>query len=531
MFQRFRKPFRGFKKMAFSQGLFTLKNLRSPWVVSLLLGWGFFSLPLFGLPQEDLGFYREKVALLSSDDMEGRGPGTQGLIKARDNIANHFQSLKLKPAFKGSYFQNFPLNLGGLIKTQALSLNGQSIDASNYSAMGLSSKGVFEGEALFLGYGIRSEKHRYDSYANLEPGGLKGKIAVVFRYEPVDQNGRSLFAGAGSRGNWSSAAWFMSKARLAAENGASALIIVNPPSHDTDPIQSTLRSSPRQGAEIPVLRITSQYFQELLATSEISLTLSQLQEKYNQKAAEAIPLKGKISGHVEKEERSFQVHNVAAILPGSGKLKNQVLVVGGHYDHLGNGEFGSRGRDRSIHNGADDNASGTAGVLLLAKRFAEKVENLARDRRTLVFVGFAAEELGLLGSAHFVENLTDLGMEPGQLTAMFNFDMIGRSNDNGLKIMGVGSSDRWPQLVEKAVSETGLHANLESRRGSGSDHVNFHRIGVPVLFFFTGLHSDYHRPSDTADKIDVAGAVHIIDTAELILQQLWTDPKRLEFKP
>ena len=211
-----------------------------------------------------------------------------------------------------------------------------------------------------------------------------------------------------------------------------------------------------------------------------------------------------------KSQRYKQVdaRNVAGFLAGTDEtLKDEVIVIGAHYDHVGVGRFGSRERDRGslddkIHNGADDNASGTAGLLELAEAFAEHP-----PKRSILFLAFSAEELGLLGSYHYcAEPLLPLE----RTVAMFNFDMIGRSEDDYLFIGGVGTSPVWPELVRDHVESAGLAVERGEGGRAPSDNTPFYEKDVPVLFFFTNVHVDYHRVSDEAEFLNYGAQERIV---------------------
>ena len=285
-------------------------------------------------------------------------------------------------------------------------------------------------------------------------------------------------------------------------------------------------------------------------------------------------------GQVEIERPKATIANVAGVLPGAGELADQVIVIGAHYDHLGYGQIGSMAGVDEIHPGADDNASGTAGLVLLAQRFAQRVPGLRSDpkgdsttpppsdpasssdpapsasvsasssgststtssastsaslplppasRRTLLFVAFSGEERGLLGSAHMVKHLDDVGLEPSDIVAMLNMDMIGRMKQQTLFVLGTGTGDRWEALIEAANERVGLDVQTQTKPFGGSDHVSFQHQGVPSLHFFTGVHEDYHRPSDTAEKVNHRGAVRVLNLIEALIEQLWVAPDPVQF--
>jgi hypothetical protein len=218
-----------------------------------------------------------------------------------------------------------------------------------------------------------------------------------------------------------------------------------------------------------------------------------------------------------------EVSNVIGFIDGEGPLANETIVIGAHYDHLGYGPFGSRRpNERAIHNGADDNATGTAAVMELARRFAEREEKPARR---LVFIGFTAEERGTIGSNRYVEK-PPFALE--DTVAMLNFDMIGSLREDGLLLGGVGTGKEFASLVERICEDRELKVKTSGPLG-GSDHLGFYRKGIPVLFFFTGITKLYHTPDDDFETINMEGAVQTIDFAEHMLDELAGMSDRPEF--
>ncbi|MFQ5495247.1 MAG: M28 family peptidase, partial [Phycisphaerae bacterium] len=230
--------------------------------------------------------------------------------------------------------------------------------------------------------------------------------------------------------------------------------------------------------------------------------LTGLQRRIDEDAARVSgPLAGvTLRGHVAYEADEVTGRNVIGVLPGSGPHADEYVVIGAHYDHLGK----RRGR---VYNGADDNASGSAGVIELAWMLSATPE---RDRSVLLMT-FAGEEIGLLGSRHYASEPT---VEIDSITAMLNMDMIGRLSDakaNMLAIQGLGTGDAFKQIVARRTEEAGLKYLPDESSHGPSDHASFDRVGVPSLFFFTGVHEDYHQPGDDVEKINVEGAVRIVD--------------------
>ncbi|WP_144058847.1 M28 family peptidase [Rhodopirellula sp. SWK7] len=218
--------------------------------------------------------------------------------------------------------------------------------------------------------------------------------------------------------------------------------------------------------------------------------------------------------------------NVVAVLPGRGALAEETLVIGAHFDHVGMGEFGSLAPDTiAIHNGADDNASGTSALLRVAGELSQTLAGPQRpaNHRRIVFIAFTGEERGLLGSKHYVQHPR---YPLSSTVAMINMDMVGRLNDNELTVYGTGSAASFHGLLEQANQTTRFRI-VEVPSGYGpSDHASFYEAGIPVLFFFTGLHADYHRPSDDFDKLNLDGMDRITDMISQVSERLATVPER-----
>ncbi len=482
--------------------------------------------------------YQEILTDLTAPVMEGRGAGTAGLDLARDYIVNGFKQLGLAPAFahdlNPSFSQPFEINLGPEVHSQALILEDGSVLESEreFNTVGISASGLFEGQAIFAGYGIESKRHTYNSYESLGPRDIGGKIVVVYRFEPQDSAGHSRWSQRDKHaiGRWSRQATFYNKAKTAARYGASALLVVNPPSLDS--ASKLVSAGPSGGltASIPVIHITSNVFERMLASCTQmppDIFSKRLQKQADHGNTPALSL-GHIRGHVEIERQSAAVSNVAAILAGRGELANEVVVVGAHYDHLGYGGTGSRVHVAQIHPGADDNASGAGALMLLAEMLESELDHAAR--RTVLFIAFAGEERGLLGSAYLTKHLEQLVVNTKQIVAMVNMDMIGRLEKNRLFVFGTDSGDRWKQLLGKANQSIGLDLYTDGSAQGASDHVHFYNHQIPVLHFFTGAHADYHRPSDTVEKINQVGSMRVLSLVKSVVGELAIQRQRLAFK-
>lgn len=458
---------------------------------------------------------RAHVRYLASDELEGRRAGTEGAKKAAEYIASEFKAYGLRPAGdNGSYLQKFEfvgeVRLGK--NTFASTVKGQTkqfqLD-TDYRPLGFSASGEVSGSVVFAGYGISAPSLNYDDYAGID---VRGKIVLVLRYSPKSDSLRGDF------GQFSALRY---KALKAKELGAKAILIVTGPlDAENDELMKLSYDPSAGGAGIVAVNISQRMANELLRTS----TLKELQETIHRsgKPKSMLLEATTVQMSIAVEEVKRTTYNIVGFLEGKDPvLKNEVIVIGAHHDHLGYGGEGSgslRPDTTAIHNGADDNASGTAGLLELAQAFAAKNNEL---KRSVLFISFGAEELGLLGSAHYVKNPT-IPLE--RVVAMLNMDMIGRLNNRKLIVYGIGTSPGFEALVKKynaRAAGDSIFALRLVRDGFGpSDHSSFYAKQIPVFHFFTDVHSDYHRPSDDWDKVNYDGMETIVRYVEAIALDL-----------
>ena len=477
-------------------------------------------------PHRDPQFHvdmRRAVTYLASDELEGRMVGTPGIQKAADYIADAFSKLDLQtfPGMDG-YFQPFKMvtRVDPDNAKTSLIIAGRALKlGQDYTALRVSSEGSAIGPLAFAGYGITDAEHHYDDYANLD---VKGKVVLVMRYEPITGDGKSRFATGNDE--WSVDATIPQKVQTAVGHGAVGVILVNPPLHHEDD-QGLIPFSRRYpfGATLPVMQVTVDVADALVRPLSGD-GLRGLQAKLDATTAPASSVvpgaTAKMAFAVKQTEK--QVENVAALLPGTGPHADEYVVIGAHYDHLGHGGPGSLAPwSHGIHHGADDNASGTAAVMELADRFV----HLGPQPRSLIFIAFTGEEEGLIGSEHFVAHPP---VPLDKIVAMLNLDMVGRVSADKLLIGAEHTAPIFPDLLKKA--DQGLPLKLGEFGGGGgmgpSDHMSFALRRIPVLFLFSGLHLDYHRPTDTADKINYQGMAEVVDFAHRVIQQLTTMPRQ-----
>lgn len=458
--------------------------------------------------------YIEHVKVLASDEFEGRGTGEPGNDKAAAYIAEHFEAYGLKPAgVDNSYFQPFDARRGKKLSADeaAFEIVGRTGEwklRSDWSPLPFSAVGDFEGPVAFAGYGIAAPDEQYDDYGDFD---VRDKVLLIFRYEPRSADEDAALGGASP----SRHALFATKAQEAARRGAKALLIVNPPGRDEkDALYRFGRDGSRETYEIPMVHIKREIAAELLRSSG----LPELAELETALARDRKPLTRDLADVRVKvrtglASNDLKTRNVLALLEGDGAA-DEYIVIGAHFDHLGLAPrmFSSDER-RFIHNGADDNASGTSGLLELARVLSAA----PRLRRSVLFIAFSGEEMGLLGSRHFVDHPT---VPLPAIKAMLNFDMIGRFADDEVMIYGVPTAEEFPALLERVSAETELPFKPGKSLPGNSDHASFQARKIPVIFPFTGLHRQYHKPEDDWELIKPDGATRILRFSYLVLVEL-----------
>ena len=478
----------------------------------------------------------EDIRYLSSDELEGRGPGTKGLQQAAEYIRDRFHELGLRGAGDGNVnMRPFELAIDTrVIQTRtSLILRGPQDQqlvlkaGENYQPLAIGGPGTVKAGVVFAGYGISAPKLEYDDFQDAD---LEGKVLIIIRREPQQDNSESVFDGKRVTAH----SYIRTKIQAAKNNKAAAILMVNDPFTTNKNKQDQLTLPNGFGSDtegLPFAHVKQSVVNQLFEQSPVKSGQEHLTsvQAISGKIDETLtPMTHSFEGWTAELEFTFEqvkadVSNVVGVLEGEGPLADETIVIGAHYDHLGYGPFGSRRpAERAIHNGADDNATGTAAILELARRFADRKEKPARR---LVFIAFTAEERGLVGSNRYLED----PLFPMENTvAMLNFDMIGHLREEGLIVGGVRTAKEFAGLVDK-VSESG---DLKVRTGGpvgGSDHVGFNRKGVPVLFFFTGMTDIFHTPDDDFETINVPGAVQTIDFAERVLHEVVSLPKRPEY--
>ncbi len=462
--------------------------------------------------------YRDSVKFLASEQLKGRLTGTPELEKAARWIAGRFRELGIPPVpGQKDYFQRFDVTVSASLgKGNRLS---ESLDGGRpralafgqeFQPLNLSATGRAAGEVVFAGYGITAPEYGYDDYEGID---VKGKIVLLLRHEPQEFDEKSPFAGRA----YTTHAQVQNKAVNAKFHGAAAVLFVNDLPNHADDEDRLDRFSGRAGpasADIPFVQVRASVAGRWLERAGVSLKqwVEETDRTLKPKRVAIPGLRVEVAAEVVRKRSASP--NVAAYLPGE---TDEYVIIGAHFDHLGMGEQSSMAPDlagKAIHYGADDNASGTAGLLELAAYFAGR----PKQKRGILFLAFSGEELGLIGSNHYVNNPL-LPLE--KAAAMINMDMIGRIQNGRAYVGGAGTGDSLKKILEEAMQGSPLQFDFSDQGGYGSsDHFSFVNRQVPVLFFFSGLHADYHKPSDTWEKINAAAAAQMLEVVARVAERL-----------
>jgi hypothetical protein len=475
-------------------------------------------------PKPDPQFHvdpKTTIQYLASDELEGRMIGTPGLQRAADMIADDFSKLGLQtvPGLQG-YFQPFEMTTSvdpDASKTSLAAGDKTFSLQKDFMPLRFSAEKEGSGDVVFAGYGEANMENNYIDYEGID---VKGKIVLVMRFDPQDPaTGKSRFANKDQE--YSPHAALMDKVSTAQHLGAAGVIFVNPPINHANEGMLPFGRAGGSGASIPVVQVTAQVADELLKLGGAP-DLKTLESQIDQSGKpDPIALKDvavKMSVAFKRTQKS--VENVVALLPGKGEHADEYVVIGAHYDHLGHGGPNSLAPwSHAIHHGADDNGSGTTAVLAIADKFA----HAGPQARSMIFITFTGEEEGLLGSEYFV-NHPPVPLE--KIVAMLNLDMVGRISGEKLLIGGMGTADNFPDLLKKADETVGLKLGEFGKGGVGpSDHMSFAMKKIPVLFFYDQMMIDYHRPSDTADKINFKGLNEVADLGYRVATAMTTMPR------
>jgi len=471
-------------------------------------------LPDNNLPWDEESRLLTHIAYLASDLRDGRGIGTAGLDSSALYIERRFLDYGLDPLFFDSYQQNFTMNWGATL------LDGCGIECGensslrlgfDYMPVGFSGNGEIETALVFAGYGISASEYDYDDYEEID---VDGKIVVVLEGEPAQDEADSKFEGEADTDHF----MLRSKVINAKTHGAIGLLIITD-NLIGDKIPYPRTDEPYRDSGIPAAYVTH---------SAISMLAPRLDAE---KAKRSIDLnetprsmdlgEDKVSFSIQLDRNEIPVSNVGAVLPGQ---KDEIIVIGAHYDHLGFGQNGTREYGiYDVHNGADDNGSGVSVLLEMARVLSSK-ENVGP---TLWFVAFTAEEVGLVGSNHFVNNPPD---DFEDIKFMLNLDMFGRIEGHKLTAYGVHSAEGLVEMASDAAKNTQLELSYTGGGYGASDHTSFYTKGVPVIHLMGTLHDDYHTTRDDIDKINSIDLVNVLDYSLNLVYLSGLDKTKLIYK-
>jgi hypothetical protein len=463
----------------------------------------------------------EHIYFLASDSLKGRKPGTPESKVAATYIRDQFEEFGLKPLGEDG-FQYFDV----IMSVEPGAYNRFAYNGTNYrmnedyKPMPFSSNGKLEAEVVFAGFGfeIQHDSLNWDSYAGVD---ISGKWVMILRGDPEPDNDESLFISYGNDRD---------KVLTARDKKAEGVLLVNGPQFGAeDKLVESGINRVTADAGLPVINITANFADKILSPSNYKIAAL---EDSIIKAGKpfAFATGQQVSAKTYMERVTATTQNIICLLKGNDRvLRDEIIVVGAHYDHLGFGGPGSGSRmpdTMAIHNGADDNASGTAGIIELAEKLAA---NKKKFRRSVLFMAFGAEEMGLLGSQFFVANPN---IDLKQVKAMVNFDMIGRmkADKRAVMVAGTGTAIEVEDMLLEMEKESDIAFNHSPEGYGASDHASFYASGVPVLFFSTGAHPDYHTPFDDAEKINYAGEKDILDYAYGVILELANRDNSLTYK-
>jgi len=461
---------------------------------------------------------QEHIKYLSSDALKGRLTGSPGDSLAAEYIRSKLISYGLVP-LSGDGLQRFKVTkriVPG--KANSLSVNGVNYTPEkDFMPMVFSSNSAATSDVVFAGYGfnINNDSLKWNDYNGID---VKGKWVLILRGDPELENTKSRFSSFSSDRD---------KALVAKDMGAAGVLMVSGQLFDP---QDTFESMGNEGysVDLPVFRIKKEIAEVILRKTNNHT--DSLEKKLNKiKKPNSFQTKIKVNGQAEIVRETTNTRNVEMVLPGEDeKLKDEYIILGAHFDHLGMGGPGSGSRALDtigIHHGADDNASGVAMMLELAEKFAK---TKGSHKRSIICLAFNGEEEGLLGSKHFTD---DPGVNLSRVNVMINLDMVGRLNEtNNLQISGVGTAAGLKDIIYAKTDTSVIKLTLSDEGYGPSDHSSFYGKNIPVLFYFTGAHMDYHTPKDTWEKINYKGMVDLSGLIYNVAQYLASENSRLVFK-
>jgi len=482
---------------------------------------GFGKLNYKGNPEITADELRQEIGFLASDSLKGRKPGMPEEIVAAHYIRDMFREAGLQ-MLGDEGFQKFIVVVD--VKPGAKNLmetGGYKAEmGKDFMPLSFSANGSINAPVIFAGYGfdLNQDSLKWSDYAGLD---VKGKWAIVLRGDPEPDKANSAFFPFEQE---------RSKVLTAHDKGALGVLLVSPSDIDkSDALMHMQYDKTPADAGIPVINITRAMADRLLSSMNYTMADLESQIKSNHKPGSLL-LPVNLNATTDLIPEKVETMNVVGLIKGSDpELNRQYIVVGAHYDHLGFGgqNSGSRVPDTlAIHYGADDNASGTAGVIELAQKLQA---NAAKLKYSVIMVSFTAEEMGLLGSKEFVKNPP---IDLKKVRAMINLDMVGRLNPEtkAISVGGTGTSSESDSLVTLLSANRPFEVKHSPDGYGPSDHASFYGENIPVFYFTTGAHEDYHTPTDRAEKIDYNGEVSVLSMVYDLAVQLADRDQPLVFR-
>jgi len=488
----------------------------------ILSGFVFFTQAVFAQynPEISVSDLQKQIGFLASDSLKGRKPGTPEDVVASNYIRDKFEKAGLKLLYKKG-FQEFEI-VSDIKAGNNNSLVFDDISAKqgvDFTPLSFSSSATINAPVVFAGYGfdLDLDSLKWNDFNGID---VKGKWVIIFRGDPEPEKQNSAFLAYEQE---------RSKVLTAKDKGAVGVLLVSPSDLEkSDVIMHMQYDKSPSDAGLPVFSITRALADKLLASKNYTVSTLETEMKTNDKPV-SLQLGKNVKATSDVIKTMVTAQNIVGMIEGTDPvLKNEYIIIGAHSDHLGMGGEGSGSRagdTLAVHNGADDNASGTAGVIELAQKLSA---NRSQLKRSIIFVAFTGEEMGLLGSKEFV-NKPPVDLK--KVNAMINMDMIGRLNteSNTISIGGTGTSAEADSIL-KILEEGRPFKITHSTDGYGpSDHASFYTDNIPVFYFTTGTHYDYHTPDDDADKINYSGEVSVLDMV-FDLAKMISNGNRLSFR-
>ena len=466
-------------------------------------------------PKVTIDELKKHVSYLASDKLKGRLTGSEGDSLSAEYIRKELKASGLVPLYSNG-FQRFRVTDNIILGcANEMIVNGSKLKVgTDFAPFSFSQNNSYNGEVVFAGYGfsINEDSLKWNDYDGID---VKGKIVMVLRADPeVDKTMSPFIRYSRDR----------DKVLQAKDLGASAVLLVSGKIFDSeDKFEALVKGE--QWVGIPAIRITRKIANLLLEPQKAAV--DDLEKKLNTSRKPSSFTTGvSVSGHADVTETTVATRNVVMVLPGEDPiLKNEYIVLGAHFDHLGMGGSSSRQQDTvAVHPGADDNASGVGMILELVQKLAATPNS---HKRSIAVVAFSGEEEGLLGSKQFVDHPE---IDLTKVNAMVNLDMVGRLNENSMvQIGGVGTAEPLKKMIYADVDTTVLKLSLSEEGYGPSDHASFYGKNIPVLFISSGAHLDYHTPADTWEKVNYPGMVKIADVTYKMITDLANMNTKLAF--